>query len=194
LQVDLAAGTTGTAGFANTGYWGISHDLTSSVSVLTEVLTGIKVQSGWTYTGSFYVKSSNYAGPVTVSLQGNNSGTVYATATPVSKVTDTYNKYTFTLKPTSSAPDEQNVFTVQLVPTGEDALVYFGLFSLFPPTFKNRPNGLRIDLAEAMAATAPKIWRFPGGNNLEGESIQGRWKWNETIGPYVPPEPKRSWA
>lgn len=28
-----------------------------------------------------------------------------------------------------------------------------------------------------------KFLRFPGGNNLEGNTIDGRWKWNETIGP-----------
>ena len=60
------------------------------------------------------------------------------------------------------------------------------------------PNGLRMDLAQAMADTAPKVWRFPGGacfhfvgfgvtaftgNNLEGDTPATRWKWNETIGP-----------
>ena len=29
----------------------------------------------------------------------------------------------------------------------------------------------------------PAFFRFPGGNNLEGDTIEGRWKWNETIGP-----------
>ena len=28
-----------------------------------------------------------------------------------------------------------------------------------------------------------KFLRFPGGNNLEGNTIANRWKWNETIGP-----------
>ncbi|EIM91767.1 glycoside hydrolase [Stereum hirsutum FP-91666 SS1] len=60
---------------------------------------------------------------------------------------------------------------------------WFGMFSLFPPTFKGRENGMRIDLAEAMAGTKPSVWRFPGGNNLEGVSFDQRWKWNETIGP-----------
>lgn len=36
------------------------------------------------------------------------------------------------------------------------------MFSLFPPTFKGRENGMRIDLAEAMAGTKPSVWRFPG--------------------------------
>jgi alpha-N-arabinofuranosidase len=164
LQVTIASGTSGTVAFANTGYW------------------GIKVTSGSNYTGSFYVKSSNYAGPISVSLQGASSKTVYATTTPVSKVTSTYTKYTFTLIPTSSAPDSNNIFVVHLTASGAST-TSFGLFSLFPPTYKNRPNGMRVDLATVMAATSPKIWRFPGGNNLEGETIATRWKWNETIGP-----------
>ncbi|KAJ6604947.1 glycoside hydrolase superfamily [Mycena sp. CBHHK59/15] len=57
------------------------------------------------------------------------------------------------------------------------------MFSLFPPTFRGRENGMRIDLAEAIAGTQPSIWRFPGGNNIEGNSIDTRWKWNETLGP-----------
>jgi alpha-N-arabinofuranosidase len=36
---------------------------------------------------------------------------------------------------------------------------------------------------QAMKDFGPKFLRFPGGNNLEGETIDGRWKWNETIGP-----------
>jgi alpha-N-arabinofuranosidase len=38
-------------------------------------------------------------------------------------------------------------------------------------------------LAEAFYAIKPKFLRCPGGNNIEGQSIQTRWKWNETIGP-----------
>lgn len=36
---------------------------------------------------------------------------------------------------------------------------------------------------QAMKDFGPKFLRFPGGNNLEGDTIDGRWKWNETIGP-----------
>ncbi|KAF8607098.1 glycoside hydrolase [Ceratobasidium sp. AG-I] len=56
------------------------------------------------------------------------------------------------------------------------------MFSLFPPTYKGRANGMRVDLAEALAATKPGVWRFPGGNNLEGGTVATRWKWNETAG------------
>ncbi|KAF8753887.1 Alpha-L-arabinofuranosidase C-terminus [Rhizoctonia solani] len=114
----------------------------------------IKVQSGWKYTGSLYAKSDSYTGSVTVSLVSE------------------------------SAPNNNNFFRVTV--DGSSAAgknVYFGLLSLFPPTYRNRPNGMRVDLAEALAATKPGVWRFPGGNNLEGHAIDRRWKWNETIGP-----------
>ena len=60
---------------------------------------------------------------------------------------------------------------------------YFGLVSLFPETFKGRKNGLRRDLGEAIYDQGAKFLRFPGGNNLEGYSIESHWNWTETIGP-----------
>ncbi|KAH7338763.1 glycoside hydrolase [Rhizoctonia solani] len=164
LQVTVPASSTGQVGFANSGYW------------------GIKVQSGWKYTGSFYARSDSYTGSVTVSLV-SSSGTVYATKT-VSGVTSSWKKFTFDFTPSKSAPDVKNVFRVTVDgASASGKSVYFGLFSLFPPTYKNRKNGMRIDLAEALAGTKPRVWRFPGGNNLEGGTIARRWKWNETIGP-----------
>jgi alpha-L-arabinofuranosidase len=44
-------------------------------------------------------------------------------------------------------------------------------------------SGLRKDLAEVIVGLGSKVLRFPGGNNIEGTSIDSRWKWNETIGP-----------
>lgn len=58
----------------------------------------------------------------------------------------------------------------------------FNLISLFPPTYKNRKNGLRPDIMEDLAALNPKFLRLPGGNMLEGNIITEFWKWNETIG------------
>jgi hypothetical protein len=47
---------------------------------------------------------------------------------------------------------EADIWEEQLA---KDASLDFNLISLFPPTYKNRPNGLRIDLAEAFAALKP---------------------------------------
>jgi len=43
------------------------------------------------------------------------------------------------------------------------------LISLFPPTWHNRPNGLRPDIATALDEIKGKFLRMPGGNNLEGD-------------------------
>ena len=42
--------------------------------------------------------------------------------------------------------------------------VWFSLVSLFPPTFKNQPNGFRPDLMQMLVDMKPKFLRFPGGN------------------------------
>lgn len=59
------------------------------------------------------------------------------------------------------------------------------MISVFQQTYKNSNNGLRMDLAEALAELGGKFLRLPGGNNLEGIASPYRWKWNETIGPII---------
>lgn len=56
--------------------------------------------------------------------------------------------------------------------------------SLFPVrTFKDRPNGMRRDLAQALADIHPGVLRFPGGCIVEGETLENRYQWKNTIGP-----------
>ena len=61
--------------------------------------------------------------------------------------------------------------------------VWFSLVSLFPPTFKDQPNGFRPDIMQMMVDMKPKFLRFPGGNYLEGDQIADRFEWKKTIGP-----------
>ena len=56
--------------------------------------------------------------------------------------------------------------------------------SLFPVnTFKQRENGLRRDLAQALADMHPGVFRFPGGCIVEGVDLETRYQWKNTIGP-----------
>lgn len=56
--------------------------------------------------------------------------------------------------------------------------------SLFPTdTFRGEKNGLRRDLAEALAALKPGIFRFPGGCIIEGTTLQTRYNWKNSVGP-----------
>ncbi len=55
--------------------------------------------------------------------------------------------------------------------------------SLFPAdTWKGRENGMRTDLAQALADLKPGIFRFPGGCIVEGTDLETRYQWKNTIG------------
>ncbi|PTN10145.1 alpha-L-arabinofuranosidase C-terminal domain-containing protein [Mangrovibacterium marinum] len=65
----------------------------------------------------------------------------------------------------------------------ENGSVDFKFISLFPvKTFKNRPNGMRLDLAEKLAALKPGFVRFPGGCIVEGHHLDLRYQWKKTVG------------
>lgn len=56
--------------------------------------------------------------------------------------------------------------------------------SLFPTeTWKNRENGLRKDLAQALYDLNPGVFRFPGGCIVEGTDLHTRYDWKKSVGP-----------
>jgi len=84
----------------------------------------------------------------------------------------------------TQAPDGENIYTLTFsATTVAGSSLNFALPQLFHSTFKNRINGLRSTVAQAINNIGGSFLRFPGGNNIEGESFDTRWKWNETIGP-----------
>jgi alpha-N-arabinofuranosidase len=83
------------------------------------------------------------------------------TSTAITGITKNWKKFTFEFQPSVSADNDDNVFNVVVDgKAGAGQTIFFGMFSLFPPTFRGRENGMRIDLAEALAATQPSVWRF----------------------------------
>jgi alpha-L-arabinofuranosidase len=58
------------------------------------------------------------------------------------------------------------------------------MVSLFPEhTWKNRPGGLRADMAQMLADLKPGFMRFPGGCIVEGSQLDRRYQWKNTLGP-----------
>ena len=56
--------------------------------------------------------------------------------------------------------------------------------SLFPvKTWKGRENGMRQDLAQALADMHPGVFRFPGGCIVEGTDLATRYQWKNSVGP-----------
>ncbi|TDL13171.1 hypothetical protein BD410DRAFT_735650, partial [Rickenella mellea] len=122
------------------------------------------------YKGSFYYKvpvGSTVNGNFTASLVSSSGAELASATVPINSTATDWTQVHFSFTPTIAPSDTNNVFSVTV--DGASAAgqtIYFALFSLFPPTYKNRPNGMRIDLAEALAETKPGFFRFPGGNNL----------------------------
>ena len=143
------------------------------------------------YNASFYVLANAplYNPNVTainVSLRSNLTSDIWCSETiPVQNLSSfDYTQLNAQLVNNVTAPNSNNTFAITFNASEvAGSTFYFDLISLFPETYKNRPNGLRKDLAESIKDLGTTFLRFPGGNNLEGYSIAERWKWNETIGP-----------
>jgi alpha-N-arabinofuranosidase len=145
---------------------------------------GVPLRANTLYTGSVYAKADKdgMAAGLKVSLIANDTGKVLASAKlPV--LTGDWKKYDFTMKTGGDVPPTANNQIVVSIDKPET--VWLQLLSVFPPTYKNRVNGDRVDLSEMMAAMHPTFLRFPGGNYLEGNTITERFDWKKTIGPLV---------
>ncbi|MBQ3780523.1 MAG: carbohydrate binding domain-containing protein [Bacteroidaceae bacterium] len=153
-------------GIANEGFWGMAF------------------KRSQTYTVSFWVRCSrpDFGGIIRVELQDAGGTSVGGTA--VSGVTDQWQKFTVKIKATKNATGGRLV----LLPYREEGTFYFDMVSLFPPTFKERENGCRTDLAQMLADLNPAFMRFPGGCYIEGNWTaehpqSNHFRWKETIGP-----------
>src|ERR1035438_309751 len=151
---------TGGIGAANSGFWGMS------------------LQSGATYNFTFYaLGSNNFAGPVVVQLQNASGSVVYAQAS-FSGLTTNWQHFAASL--VSSGTDTNARIVLSITNAGT---VWLDVVSLFPSaTFYSRTNGLRLDLANMLAALHPSFLRFPGGNFIEGNNLTNAVRWKKTIG------------
>jgi alpha-N-arabinofuranosidase len=155
-----SASTAQPAGIRNEGYWGIG------------------LQPDTTYVVTFYAKAEGEIGPLLASL-GKASGATVVSG-KVDGVGRDWKKFEITLRTGSNlTPSRDNVFTLTASRPGK---LWLQQVSVFGPTYKNRPNGLRPDLMALMAGMKPGFLRFPGGNYLEGDAFGQRFEWKKTIG------------
>ncbi len=146
--------------------------------LVNEGFWGINAVKGETYHLSFYVRADQYSGPLTVSLQSAD-GKVLASYQFKSVAGVNWKKYTCKLQALQSDPKAKFVMSF-----GGTGTVWLDFVSLFPAkTFKNRPNGLRADLAQYLADLKPAFVRWPGGCFVEGINIENAPNWRRSIGP-----------
>jgi len=158
------AGSGEQAGVQNDGFW------------------GIPVRPDTTFQASFYAKAASPDfGPIKLAIVDNVTGAALATAT-IPSIGTGWKQYSTTLKTSQVATSSTNHLVLSVEKPGT---LWLDLVSLFPPTYKDREHGFRIDLMEKLAAMHPAFLRFPGGNYLEGDHISERFEWKKTIGPWV---------
>lgn len=142
---------------------------------------GINAVQGRTYKLAFWAKSeAGYSGTLMARLETKDGVSLGEVAIPVT-LDGQWQKVTAEL--TATADDDQAWFSLTSSVAGELCL---DVVSLFPPTYKGRENGCRIDLAEKLEAISPAFVRFPGGCYVEGQWANdktNRFEWKNTIGP-----------
>jgi alpha-N-arabinofuranosidase len=148
------------------------------VGLINSGFDGIVVKAGEKYDFSVFLKQlSDKSIPVLVKLQGKK-GLIYGEANFATQTRD-WKKYTATI--TVNQSDDSARLVIVAKAKGKLAL---DMVSLFPQkTFKNRTNGLRPDIAEAIAGLKPKFMRFPGGCLVHGDGLGNIYRWKNTIGP-----------
>lgn len=162
-------------GVVNSGYWGMN------------------IQAGEWYDATFYARAdgSRSVGLV-FSLESQDGRKVCARATipeigrggaPAQQAAGSaqptpWRTYALSLQAYASDPNCRLVITPI-----EPVTMWLDVVSLFPrKTFKDRPNGMRRDVAQMLADLRPGFLRFPGGCVVEGCTLYNRFRWKDSIG------------
>ncbi len=140
--------------------------------------TGIGYKQNDDYRFSFYARSlegSEMKFKVElVSAENNNIGDAEIVVSG-----NSWKKYSIRIK--AEETSAKGKLRLILQTAGEVDLDHI---SLFPAeTWKSRDNGLRKDLVEALYELNPGVFRFPGGCIIEGNTLDTRYQWKNSVGP-----------
>jgi alpha-L-arabinofuranosidase len=163
---------------------------------------GIPVKAGESYEASFWAyqafmnemwgRDNGIEGrpmPVTVLLEGKNGDVLAKASFQVGG--RQWQRLSAKLSPTRSENEARLVLLAHA-----KGGICVDMVSLFPvKTFRNRPNGLRADLAQVIADIKPKFIRFPGGCLAHGDGLHMYYNWKESVGPVETRKNRRnSWG
>lgn len=160
---------------------GYSGHNDTATGLQNEGYFGIGIEKAEDYRFSVWAKAISGDATVEVSLVDENTMEEHQEfATAELKVSgNEWKKYELVLKPTKTVQKAN----LRLLLKGKNSVALEHV-SLFPKhTFKDRDNGMRRDLAQALYDLHPGVFRFPGGCIVEGSSLEQRYQWKNSIGP-----------
>lgn len=166
------------------------HYVTLSSAGHQEKHTGIENEG---YFGMSFVKDADYKFSVWARSRGNarleiqlvdpaaDNESVTVAKGFIEVSCPQWTKYSLVLR------SERNVSDGTLrvfLPKPDTTAVDVEHISLFPTdTWNGHENGLRKDIAQALADLHPGVFRFPGGCIVEGTELPDRYQWKNTVGP-----------
>jgi alpha-L-arabinofuranosidase len=154
-----------------------ASDSQAASSIANEGFRGIGVRAGERYQFSMTARTNGgHAASVRISLIDQDDAVLAAAEIP--EISTAWEQHSAVLVPNRTFAKARLVIT--LVGPGD---VDVDMVSLCPEkTWKNRPHGLRNDLAQKLSDLKPAFLRFPGGCIVEGRTLESRYQWKTTIG------------
>jgi alpha-N-arabinofuranosidase len=152
--------------------------LRRGTGIENEGFRGIGFKQNAAYNFSFYARSNN-GGEKKFRIELVSSKEEVVGKGEMNVSGNEWKKYSVSIK--SGVTDAKGKLRLVLETAG---IVDLDHISMFPAeTWKNRENGLRKDLVEALYDLNPGVFRFPGGCIIEGNTLETRYQWKNSVGP-----------
>lgn len=143
-----------------------------------EGFRGIGLKKAETYRFSVYARTPDTK-PMKLSIELVNSQGENVLKKELQVNSQDWKKMTLELQ--APFTDAHSRLRVVLLTEGTVDMDHISLFPVH--TWKQRENGLRADLAQALYDIHPGVFRFPGGCIIEGNSLATRYQWKNSVGP-----------
>lgn len=144
---------------------------------------GIGLKEGEKYRFSLWARVPDAGKPASLTVEFIDRASMGETqahaAAEIMVDSEQWKKYEVTL--TSALTDPKATLRIFL---NSPVTVDIEHVSLFPvDTWMGHQNGMRKDLAQALADLEPGLFRFPGGCIVEGTDLDTRYSWKNSVGP-----------
>jgi len=149
--------------------------------LVNEGYFGIGVTKGEAYRFSVWAKAPKGQASIRIQLVDENSMEEKQEFVEQELTISSSEWKKYTIQLTSPKSDKHAKLRIFLKGNNPVALEHVSLFPV--NTYKNRENGMRRDLAQALADLHPGIFRFPGGCIVEGGDLEERYQWKNSVGP-----------
>ena len=151
---------------------------TGGQGIVNKAYRGLYLKKGMEYKVSFYARTVSYEGDIAVSVQKDGqlyaSNVVSCICAPQESWQKWY-RYETVLIPEEDVAGAQ--FVAALTTPG---IVEFDFFSMMPVDAV--AGVFRKDLFELLKGMKPGFLRFPGGCIIEGNTLENRYRWKESVG------------